>query len=46
MRKLHFDDAGNGNPPPKDDPTKKPQRVPTQPVDADPSDAEDTSDKK
>lgn len=43
MRKLF---AGNGNPPPKDDPIKNPNRVPADPADADPVDTEDTSDKK
>jgi len=38
MRKLH---TGNGNPPPKDDPTKKPQRQPAQPADADPVETDD-----
>lgn len=46
MRKLN---TGNGNPPPKDDPTKKPERRPAEPLNpADDGDQspEDTSDKK
>lgn len=42
MRKLH---TGNGNPPPKDDPTKKPERRPAQPVGTDPVETDDTTDK-
>lgn len=46
MRKLM---TGNGNPPPKDDPIKNPNRKPSEPLSpADDGDVsqEDTSDKK
>lgn len=45
MRELH---AGNGNPPPKDDPTKKPLRQPGSPSESDPAETDpaDTSDEK
>lgn len=36
MQKFTFDDAGNGNPPPKDDPTKKPLRQPAPAPDSKP----------
>lgn len=43
MRKLT---TGNGNPPPKDDPIKKPQRQPAEPLNPGDEDEKDTSDKK
>lgn len=43
MRKLM---TGNGNPPPKDDPIKNPQRQPAEPLNPADEDEEDTSDKK
>lgn len=43
MRKLS---TGNGNPPPKDDETKKPMRQPAEPLNPASDETEETSDKK
>lgn len=43
MRKLH---TGNGNPPPKDEPIKNPNRQPAEPLNPADEDSTDTSDKK
>lgn len=43
---MRKNQTGNGNPPPKDDPTKKPLRQPAPAPDAVPVETEETSDKK